>query len=188
MSKLCWRWKAWGNHECFKKCGVVSKLDEAYFHGSHIKSNLSDCYQPLCFIGRLTLTWPKTNKATLYCSPLASKYKGEWNKQLQFYVPKNFYTPCVYPVLEDDIMPQAMSQREIEWGHWKYKTWLRHRFLNWSTYFCYQLCSVVTNVVFMFWLWQELEFLFIIIISLQMTASVVLSGMVRIEVNMSVWN
>lgn len=36
MSKPCWRWKAWGCHECLKKCSMVSRLDEGYFHGSHI--------------------------------------------------------------------------------------------------------------------------------------------------------
>lgn len=50
MLKLRRRWKSWGYHEWFKKCSGVSRLDEAYFHGSHIKSNLFDCYQPLCVL------------------------------------------------------------------------------------------------------------------------------------------
>lgn len=41
MSKLCWRWKAWGHQECFKKCSRASRLNGAYFHGNHTKSNLS---------------------------------------------------------------------------------------------------------------------------------------------------
>lgn len=41
MSKCCWRWKAWGHQECFKMCSRASRLNEAYFHGNHTKSNLS---------------------------------------------------------------------------------------------------------------------------------------------------
>lgn len=50
IPELCQRWKAWGDRECFKKCRAVSRLDEPYIHGKHIKSNLSDCYQPPCVL------------------------------------------------------------------------------------------------------------------------------------------
>lgn len=46
MPKPCLRWKARGYHECSKKRRLVSRLDEAYIHGKHIKSNLFDFYQP----------------------------------------------------------------------------------------------------------------------------------------------
>lgn len=88
MPKRCWRWKAWGYHECSKKCRAASRLDEPYIHGKHIKSNLFECYQPrVSFIGRLTLTWPKTNKATVYCSPLQSKYGGKETSHYSFIPP-----------------------------------------------------------------------------------------------------
>lgn len=137
MPKLCQRWKAWGYHECSKKCRAVSRLDEPYIHGKHIKSNLFDCYQPPC-----VLYWKDDPDLTIQTKlqyivhPLHLNTKGNETSHYNFIPPiwqnLSFYTPCVYPLLEGDIIPQAILQQN--WvrdrtGTLKYNN--MNNFLNW---------------------------------------------------------
>lgn len=118
MPKLCRRWKAWGHHESSKKkCRAVSRLDEPYIHGKHIKSNLFDCHQPPCVL--YWKTDPDLTKDKQSCIILFTRCiwirRGNETSHYSFIPPiqqnLSVYTPCAYPLLEGDIIPQAILQR-----------------------------------------------------------------------------
>lgn len=121
----------------------------------------------MCVIGTLTPTWPKTNKATVYCSPVASKYKGERNKPLQFYSSYIAKAVFLYPLCLAftsggiSFLSQFYSkiEKKIEQGRkWNTTTWITLAQLEGFTWLCYLLCFVATNVVSAsFWLGQRLQ-------------------------------
>lgn len=120
MLRLRRRWKSWGYHEWFKKCSGVSRLDEAYFHGSHIKSNLFDCYHPLC-----VLYWeadPDLGKckqnSSVFVHPLHLNTEGNETSHYSFIPPKLVLFNIMFILYW-----RVIWKGEIEWGH-RIQTWI----------------------------------------------------------------
>lgn len=173
MSKPRWRWKAWGCHECFKKCSMVSRLDEGYFHGSHINPiYLTDTSLGAYF--RYWKTWPNKAKHSAHPSHLK---KGEWSEWLWFHHKKKSYSTS--PLCEDGA--NFLVELKINW-------WcVNSQRLIWLRWFCWQLCA--TNVTCSCCLDSgRAPVLLPFLPPPWLASSAAPSGTVRIEVSVSAWN
>ena len=136
MPKPCLRWKAWGYHECSKKRRLVSRLDEAYIHGKHIKSNLFDCYQPPCVPYWETdpdLTKDTQSSGALFtpCIWIRRGMKQVITVLCLLYSKTCLFVSCVYPLRDGAISPQAVlvQNRERQTGTMEYNN--MNNFPNW---------------------------------------------------------
>lgn len=104
MSKPCRRWKAWGCHECFKKCSMVSRLDEGNFHGSHINPIYLTATSP-CVLLR---DWPQLDQ--MQTKPTTAFTRCIWIQRrmerelLQFHHSKRQYSTSLAFTLEVKMM------------------------------------------------------------------------------------
>lgn len=118
MPKLCRRWKAWGYHESSKK-KVQSSLQIGWALYSRQAYKIQFIWLPPAPMCALLEDWPwpdqRQTKLHYIVHPLHLNTKGNETSHYSFIPPiqqnLSVYTPCVYPLLEGDIIPLAILQR-----------------------------------------------------------------------------
>lgn len=175
---------------------MVSRLDEAYFHGSHINPIYLTATSPRALLG----DWPRLDqiqtKPPHSVHPLHLNVKGNEASHRRLASSKLVFLYLgVYPVPEDDVIPRAIfyfSKRERNtdrMGMSKFKTRITFPtdpsdFV--TSFILRSQCSF--HVVLTLAKARVLFFSFFSFISPRLASSAAPSGTVRIEVNMSVWN
>lgn len=93
MPKLCWRWKTRWLHRCYEMCSAVFQdwMSLIFTASTSNPIYLTANSPGVCFIGRLTLTWPKTKQS--YSIFFTSRFKTQrGNETSQF--PSSYSKMC----------------------------------------------------------------------------------------------